>query len=54
MFKLEGNCDFSSNNNEFLWVFVATILNFVGLFLLWQNDWNFEYEFFGSQLEREF
>ena len=40
------NGDFSSNNNIWawvLWVFVAAILNFVGLFLLWQIDWNFAY-----------
>ena len=38
--KLEVNCDFSSNDN--VWTsFVAAILNFVGLFLLWKIDWNF-------------
>ena len=50
------NCDFSSNNNIWarLGVFVAAILNFVGLFLLWQIDLNFVYEFFVSHSELEF
>ena len=47
---LDIYCNFSSNNNIWAWfyvVFVAAILNFAGLFLLWQTDRNFAYEFFG-------
>ena len=34
--------------------FVAAILNFVGLFSLWQIDWNFVHGFSGSRFELEF
>ena len=34
--------------------FVEAILNFVGLFLLWQVDWNFVNGFFGTHFELEF
>ena len=36
-FQLEGNCDLSSNNNNWAWLyefFVVARLNFIGLFLL--------------------
>ena len=33
---------------------MAAILNFVGLFLLGQIDWNFTYEILGSHSELEF
>ena len=33
--------------------FLATILNSVGLFLLYQINWSFAYEFFGSHFELE-
>ena len=34
-------------------VFLVAILNFVGLFLLCQIDWNLAYEVFGSHSELE-
>ena len=34
--------------------FLLAILNFVGLSLLWQIDWNSVYVFFGSHFKLEF
>ena len=30
---------------------MVAILNLVGLFLLWEIDWHFAFEFFGSHSE---
>ena len=43
LIELEGNCDFSSNNNVWTMFFLTTILNIVGLLLLWEIDWNFRF-----------
>ena len=54
--ELEVNCDFSSSNNVWakFYDFLAVILYFVGLFFLWQIDWNFEYVFLAAILHWNF
>ena len=45
----ESSGDVENLQTEFH--FVVAILNLVGLFLLWQIDWNFAYEFSGRHSE---